>query len=173
MDVTSSTGGGCWCWGDSSGQGVWRVPQTVALFPFALNDLNIQYPGRAGRQQLHEYRGFCTSPANYSSFPPGPWPWLRCPLLWLAPVSLFRSVRAISAAEGQCQHCQGQWKCIWGTKGDGAYARGQNKSNCTEWISFPLLLLLVKGLLLEMSHFVSFLNNAFSVVVGVFCLCWL
>ena len=87
---------------------------------------------------------------------------------------LVHSVRAILAAEGQCQHCQGQWKRVWRTKGDGAYALGQSKKNCPEWISFLfVLLLLVKGLVLEMSHFVSFLNNAFSVVGGVFYLCWL
>lgn len=45
---------------------------------------------------------------------------------------LAHSVRAILAAEGQCQHCQGQWKCMWGTKGDGAYALGQSKRNCPE-----------------------------------------
>lgn len=40
---------------------------------------------------------------------------------------LVHFVQAILAAEGQCQHCQDQWKHILGTKGDRAHAPGQSK----------------------------------------------
>lgn len=86
---------------------------------------------------------------------------------------LVHFVQAILAAEGQCQHCQDQWKHILGTKGGGAYAPGQSKRNCPEWVSFLFLLLLVRGLVLEMSQFVSFLNNVFFVGGEGFYLCWL
>lgn len=110
----------------------------------------------------------CTALANYRSFPPGLWPWLRWCLVWLGTFFLFILPRLFWLQKVNTSTVRASGNTFGGQR-DGAYAPGQNKRSCPVWISFLfLLLLLVKGLVLEIPHFVSCLNNAFSVVGEVF-----